>query len=209
MCLTDILGSRQTRGIFHSTQNSGLRLTLWNKSIFDLRVMVNRNNRMPFMELNAILAWSGTWAKRSRLQIEHDISKISVYPLSGQAQMVVPNFRKCFPEIDVFYLISNQNFRNLCQMDFKRSGSTRIIGLVRAHVIRPLGSIIQDWFVDYKMTYSTCILSFNCCAHVKKLYLVLLPHFQRLASRSVTEGTLRNFRQRRLPVFPFLVCITH
>ena len=35
----------------------------------------------------------------------------------GQPQKVVPNFRKCFPETDVFHLICNQNFRIFCRME--------------------------------------------------------------------------------------------
>jgi hypothetical protein len=45
------------------------------------------------------------------------ISKLSEFPICGQPQEIVRNFRNSIPEINVFHLIFKQDFRNFRQME--------------------------------------------------------------------------------------------
>ena len=49
--------------------------------------------------------------------------RISIFGTSskGVQSKVVPSFQKCLPEIDVFHLISNQNFQKLCRAESAHS----------------------------------------------------------------------------------------
>ena len=111
--------------IIYSTEITGLSfqyihaLTIWNGSIFSSGIRQTGLIEFHLWNFNLWnLVRSGTWTERS-FKWNTVFSQFLEFwaILNTETQNVGPNFWKCQPEIDVFQLISNQNFRKLCRME--------------------------------------------------------------------------------------------